>query len=126
MKMLVPALAFVLLTACTSPSDDTNEPGTANTPTVENAPAPGASPVEPAPGAPTSAASANGTVEAIDVAARTITIAHGPVESLKWPAMTMTFAAPDADLASFKKGDRVAFEFTEHDTKATITRITRQ
>jgi Cu(I)/Ag(I) efflux system periplasmic protein CusF len=39
-------------------------------------------------------ASASGVVEAVDVAAKTITTAHEPVDTLKWPAMTMTFQAP--------------------------------
>lgn len=74
----------------------------------------------------TSTASASGVVEAVDVAAGTITIAHGPVETLRWPAMTMTFKAPDADLASIKQGDRVVFEFTSIGMNGTITTIKRQ
>lgn len=68
-------------------------------------------------------ASATGTIEAIDPAARTITIAHGPVPELEWPAMTMTFQAPGIDLASFKPGDRVAFDLSASGMKATVTTI---
>ncbi|MUV13385.1 hypothetical protein GN331_04100 [Lysobacter sp. HX-5-24] len=71
-------------------------------------------------------ASASGTVEAVDAAAKTITIAHGPVEALKWPAMTMTFKAPDVDLASVKQGDQVEFEFTSSGMDGTITKITHK
>ena len=74
----------------------------------------------------TSTALASGVVEAVDVAARTITIAHEPVEALRWPAMTMTFKAPDADLGSFKQGDHVAFEFSSTGMNGTITTIERQ
>ena len=30
-------------------------------------------------------------VKSVDLAARTVTLAHGPVKSLNWPAMTMCF-----------------------------------
>ena len=32
-----------------------------------------------------------GVVQAIDPAARTITLKHGPIPTIGWPAMTMTF-----------------------------------
>ena len=41
----------------------------------------------------------------------TLTISHGPVPELKWPAMTMEFAAPKELTAGLKAGDRVAFDF---------------
>jgi Cu(I)/Ag(I) efflux system membrane fusion protein len=56
----------------------------------------------------------------------TITMSHGPVPELQWPAMTMEFEAP-ADLAKgVKAGDPVAFEFTGHDGAYRITRIARE
>ena len=73
-----------------------------------------------------STASATGIVEAVDPAAKTVTIAHGPVAALQWPAMTMTFKAPDADLSSLKQGDHVSFEFTASGMDATITAIRRE
>ena len=80
----------------------------------------------PADAAASTTVSASGVVESVDTDDKTITIAHGPVEALKWPAMTMTFLAPDADLASIKQGDHVDFEFTSTGMKATITKIARQ
>jgi RND family efflux transporter MFP subunit len=57
---------------------------------------------------------AEGTVKAVDPATATVTIAHGPVETLKWPAMEMEFkAANSALLASMKPGSAIAFEFVE-------------
>jgi membrane fusion protein, copper/silver efflux system len=54
-----------------------------------------------------------GTVE--NVTADSITISHGPVASLNWPAMTMSFAKPaPKSFADIKPGDRVRFEFKEH------------
>jgi Cu(I)/Ag(I) efflux system protein CusF len=44
-----------------------------------------------APSAP--AAHAEGTVKAIDALGGKVTLAHGPVPALKWPAMTMGFKA---------------------------------
>jgi Cu(I)/Ag(I) efflux system membrane fusion protein len=57
---------------------------------------------------------AEGTVKAIDAKSGSLSIAHGPVETLKWPAMTMNFkAANDALLAGLQAGAGVAFEFVE-------------
>ena len=67
------------------------------------------------PAAPASAGHrAQGTVEAIDPATGMVSIAHGPVESLKWPAMTMEFKlANDSLRAALKPGSAVSFEFVE-------------
>lgn len=55
---------------------------------------------------------AEGKVES--VAPDGITISHGPIASLQWPAMTMGFgkAAPSA-FPEIKPGDPVRFEFRE-------------
>jgi Cu(I)/Ag(I) efflux system membrane fusion protein len=46
------------------------------------------------------------------VAADAITISHGPVATLQWPAMTMGFAKPSPTaFADIKPGDRVRFQF---------------
>jgi membrane fusion protein, copper/silver efflux system len=48
------------------------------------------------------------------IAPDAITIAHEPVPSLQWPAMTMTFKAPAQGLPpGLKVGDRVSFSFAE-------------
>ena len=57
---------------------------------------------------------AEGTVDGIDAAAGTISLNHGPVASLKWPAMTMEFKAANASLLQgLKPGAKVAVEFVE-------------
>jgi len=57
---------------------------------------------------------AEGKVMEADPQAGTVSIAHGPVASLKWPAMTMEFAAANgALLHSLKPGASIAFEFVE-------------
>ncbi|WP_394697339.1 copper-binding protein [Pseudoxanthomonas japonensis] len=68
-------------------------------------------------------AMAMGTIESVDAAAGKITIAHGPVEALKWPAMTMGFKAAPEQVASVQAGQKVQFEFTTQGMAATITRI---
>ncbi len=55
-----------------------------------------------------------GVLNAIDAAAGTVTIAHEPVASLKWPAMKMDFVlANPALVGSLKPGAGVRFEFVE-------------
>jgi Cu(I)/Ag(I) efflux system protein CusF len=56
----------------------------------------------------------SGTVSKVDSQKGTVTIAHGPVESMKWPSMTMTFKAKDkALLDKVKPGDKVDFSFSQ-------------
>lgn len=68
-------------------------------------------------------AMATGTVESVDAGAGKITIAHGPVEALKWPAMTMAFKASPEQVTSVKAGQQVEFEFESKGMDNTITRI---
>jgi Cu/Ag efflux protein CusF len=57
---------------------------------------------------------AEGTVEEIDSKTGTVSLAHGPIASLKWPAMTMAFKVANvALLKDLKPGAKVAFEFVE-------------
>jgi len=52
-----------------------------------------------------------GTVEAVDAARASITLAHGPIVSLNWPAMSMGFKVKDAaQLRSLKPGQKIDFE----------------
>ena len=67
-----------------------------------------------------------GTVKAIDAKAGTVSIAHGPVATLKWPGMTMDFKpANSALLADLKPGAGIAFEFVERSPgEWVITKVT--
>ena len=57
---------------------------------------------------------AEGTVEEVDAIAGTVTLAHGPVPSLKWPAMSMEFKVSHTGLLKdLQPGASVAFEFVE-------------
>ena len=55
-----------------------------------------------------------GNIEAIDFAHATVTLAHGPISSLRWSSMTMDFRVSDPALfRSLKIGQKVVFEITE-------------
>lgn len=77
-----------------------------------------------APSAP--AAHAEGTVKAIDALGGKVTLAHGPVPALKWPAMTMGFKASAQQLEKLKVGDKVAFDFRMEGSSATIVEIQKE
>ncbi|GHC90277.1 hypothetical protein GCM10007320_38440 [Pseudorhodoferax aquiterrae] len=72
---------------------------------------PAGPPSAPAP-MPANVHTGDGKVESID--ADGITISHGPIASLKWPAMTMGFSKPTGKaFADIKPGDMVRFEFRQ-------------
>ena len=57
---------------------------------------------------------AEGSIESTDAQAGTVSINHGPVATLKWPAMTMEFKlANTALLKGLTPGATVSFEFIE-------------
>ncbi len=65
-----------------------------------------------------------GTVKNVDSAKGTVTIAHGPVKSLNWPAMTMDFEVRDkAKIAALKPDQKIEFEFVEEKGKYAITGV---
>ena len=56
-----------------------------------------------------------------------VTLSHGPVPALQWPAMTMTFRLGSPGLArGFKTGDRVRFWFDQAPEGPTLRRIVRE
>lgn len=68
-------------------------------------------------------ATGTGTIESVDPAAGKIVIAHGPVEALKWPAMTMGFTATPEQIQAVQPGQKVTFDFNSKGSNNTITRI---
>lgn len=67
---------------------------------------------------------ATGVVKAVDSSKGTVTLAHGPVKSLKWPAMTMNFAVKDKTLFdNLTVGKKVKVEFIKQDTDYIVTSI---
>ena len=56
-----------------------------------------------------------------------VTLSHGPIPALQWPAMTMGFRSPPAGVPpDVKSGDAVIFDFVERDGSYALTRIERQ
>lgn len=65
-----------------------------------------------------------GVVKAVNPAKGTVTLAHDPVPSLKWPAMTMGFAVNDKTL--FDKlavGNKVAVDFVQKGADYIVTAV---
>lgn len=63
-------------------------------------------------------------VKGIDLDKGTVKLAHGPIASLKWPAMTMDFKFKDrALMQGIKVGDDVTFTFIESNGDYVVTHI---
>ena len=68
--------------------------------------------MKPAPAAAKALLQAEGRIE--EITADTITLSHGPVPAIGWPAMTMTFKLDPPSLArGLKAGDQAAFGFEQ-------------
>ena len=78
------------------------------------------------PGSGMQTANAEGTVTAIDAEAGTITVDHGPVPAIEWPAMTMAFEADEQLRSEVSVGEGIAFEFRTGSEGNVITSITKQ
>jgi Cu/Ag efflux protein CusF len=102
-----------------------------------------AAPTTPAPAAPTATpasadmgtmpmpagakmAKGSGTVKAVDPAAGTITLDHGPIPEANWPAMTMTFKAGQNVTGAVKPGDKVSFDIKLQDGAGEVTGVQKQ
>ena len=123
MKRLVLLLAVLIVTGCNRAPEPAAPAAEAPAPAAAEAAPPATPPPAPA---ETKRATATGVVESIDATAKTITIAHGPVDALGWPGMTMAFQAPNTDLSSLKAGDNISFEFDSSGMDGTIVSITKQ
>ncbi len=65
-----------------------------------------------------------GAIKKVDKAAGKITIAHGPLENLNMPGMTMAFAVKDkAMLDQVKVGDKVHFVADSVNGALTVTKL---
>ncbi len=70
-------------------------------------------------------ASATGTVTAVNAARRKVTLDHGPLAEIKWPAMKMEFAtAPSVELSKVKVGDKVRFTLSGSGSSYKVQSIT--
>ena len=95
--------------------------GGGETPTVENRGS------APAAGAPeTSAQVHSATGEVTEIADDRVTIAHGPVETIGWPSMTMGFRAASPEMVQgIGVGDSVTFQFREADGDYELTSLSK-
>lgn len=63
--------------------------------------------------APKATHMAQGIVKAVNIKGGAVTIAHGPVKTLNWPAMTMAFMVHDKALFNkLSVGKEIQFEIT--------------
>ena len=63
-------------------------------------------------------------VKSVDAQKGTVMLTHGPIKSLQWPAMTMSFLAKDKKmLEAIKPGAKVEFEFVQDGKDYVITGI---
>ena len=67
--------------------------------------------------APANTAEAAGQIKSVDAKAGTVTIHHGPIAALGWPAMTMTFTATPEALQAAKAGQTVKFTLKTPDNQ---------
>ncbi|HVW65062.1 MAG TPA: copper-binding protein [Nitrosospira sp.] len=63
-------------------------------------------------------------VKAVDIANGKVKLAHEPVKSLNWPAMTMNFFVKDPALFDqLSIGKKVEVEFIQEDSASVITAV---
>jgi len=58
---------------------------------------------------PSGAVQGTGVIKAVNAKAGTVTLHHGPIPALKWPAMTMTFKASPEVVQAAKRGKSMTF-----------------
>lgn len=67
---------------------------------------------------------ATATVKSVDQSKGTVTLAHEPVKSLKWPAMTMGFAVKDKSMFDkLKVGEKVNVEFVQEGSQYVVSDV---
>ncbi len=78
----------------------------------------------PAAASAQTAHTAQGVVKKLNAGTGVVTVAHGPVNSLNWPPMTMGFKVKDkALLDKLKEGQKVAFEFVQEGNGYVVTKV---
>ena len=71
-------------------------------------------------------AKGSGTVTAVDAAAGKVSLDHGPIPAVGWPAMKMGFTAKPVLLDNVAVGDKVDFDVTVTGNAAEVTAIKKQ
>lgn len=119
--------APLTLAACDSAQDaaETQDSTMAEATPAEDMPMTGETPMAQSGGAGQTA-SAEGTVTAIDADGGTISIEHGAIAAVNWPAMTMAFSADETQRESVAVGDEVTFEFRTTEGGGELTSISKK
>jgi Cu(I)/Ag(I) efflux system protein CusF len=69
-------------------------------------------------------ANASGVVKKIDTASGMVTLQHGPIPAIQWPAMTMGFKVADpALLKNIKEGEEVDFSLKPENGNQVVVAI---
>ena len=69
-------------------------------------------------------AEGEGVVRSIDTRANTVTIAHGPIAALNWPAMTMAFRVHSPEMLNgIAVGARVHFELMNDNGQPMVSEL---
>ena len=71
-------------------------------------------------------AKGSGTVTAIDLASGKITLDHGPIAKLEWPAMEMGFTAKRDLIEAVAVGDKVDFDIIVTGNSGVVTAVKKQ
>ena len=67
---------------------------------------------------------ANGTIKKIDAKTASVVISHGPVSSLNWPPMTMSFKVKDKNLlAKLAVDKKINFGFAKEGDDYVVTSV---
>ncbi len=65
-----------------------------------------------------------GEIKIIDLDNKKITVAHEPIPSINWPAMTMRFTFDDpAQISSLKVGDKIDLDFVQQGNISLLKKI---
>lgn len=65
-----------------------------------------------------------GVVDSVDQRKGIVTLSHGPIASLSWPAMTMDFSVDDKNLfAKLSVGKKVRFQFIKQHNRYVVTGV---
>ena len=115
--MLRPLIATIALIAAACSPPATQEPAKSDASMNMETPAPAvAGPI-----------TGTGTVTQVDAASGTITLDHGAIPAVGWPAMTMQFTAENpAILQGIAVGDSVSFELKSATETSVVTSVQKQ
>lgn len=73
-----------------------------------------------------SAQTYSGAGKVTAIAGDQVSIAHGPISGIGWPAMTMTFTARGAVATQVRAGDQVSFAFRKDGSAHVLTDLRKR